>query len=469
MPNLVERHPRYQAIEPDWIQCRDTYQGERKVKSRRTKYLPATSGQIADGMAKPDDPGRKAYDAYLMRARFPGFMREAVQIAVGMMHSQPSKINLPEDLEDMRSAEGETMEQLLRFVNEEQLITGRIILLPDINEDGEFYLAAYSAERLLNWNVGEASGTQRKLTFAVLDESGVSFEQAEFSWRQTRSFRVLLMIEGVYHYGLFLDDQNFDITQMKPLSYKGRTLDFIPMVIINSCDLVSQPDDPPLMDLSNLCLTIYRGEADYRQNLFMQGQDTLVIKGATEDDGDGETRTGAGAVIHVPMGGDAEYIGVESDGLAEQREALENDRQRAGSMGAQSLDTVSRERESGASLHIRIASRTADLNQVATTAGAGLQEALRHCAVWAGLNPDDVSVEPNMEFGESRLTGQSMVEMQTARNLGFPISAQSLHELAYDKGLTKRTFEEEEAIARREANSPFAPIRENPNGNRDNV
>ena len=49
--------------------------------------------------------------------------------------------------------------------------------------------------------------------------------------------------------------------------------------IINSCDVVSDVDDPPLLDLGNACMTIYRSDADYRQNLFMQGQDTFVTIG----------------------------------------------------------------------------------------------------------------------------------------------------------------------------------------------
>jgi hypothetical protein len=45
--------------------------------------------------------------------------------------------------------------------------------------------------------------------------------------------------------------------------------------------------------------------------------------------------------------------------------------------------------------------------------------------------------------------------MQTARNLGFPISARSVHQIAVDRGLTKLTFEEEEKLAKEEKDSPF--------------
>lgn len=464
--NLSEKHPQYQLQLENWVLMRDAYRGERQVKSKGQLYLPATSGQIADGMNNSNQSGYKAYLAYLKRARFPNFVREAVQTAVGMMHSQPPKIQLPNELASIRSSKGETLPQLLRRINEEQLLTGRIGLLADIptrTSDPLPYIATYSAERLINWDDGTVEGlVPQVLNFVVLDESEYERNSLNFGWTLEEKYRVLALdtIEGnessgAYRFGVFdTSDPVLSAESLREASIRGRTLGNIPFIIINSCDLVSETDEPPLMDLGNLCMTIYRGEADYRQNLFMQGQDTLVIMGGTHDE-DESVRTGAGSRIDVPIGGDAKYIGVESDGLSEQREALENDRMRAGSMGAQSLDTVSRERESGTSLNIRIAARTADLNQIALTGAAGLEQLLKICAEWIGADPEEVSVEPNLEFGDTPLTGQSMVEMQTARNLGYPISARSLHQVAFDRGLTKMTFEEEMAKAREEENGPF--------------
>lgn len=435
---------------------RDAYKGERQVKSKGQLYIFPTSGQVADGMANPNEPGYKAYEAYVKRARFPNFVREAVQTAVGMMHSQPPKIQLPAELEKIRSSKGENLPQLLRRINEEQLLLGRIGLLADIptrSLDPLPYIATYAAERLINWDDGTVEGlVPQVLNFVMLDESEYERSRETFGWSMIEKYRMLSLEGGTYRFGIF--DADLSLDSLREASIRGNKLTKIPFIIINSCDLVSDPDEPPLMDLGNLCMTIYRGEADYRQNLFMQGQDTLVIVGGSHDEED-SVRTGAGSRIDVPIGGDAKYIGVESDGLSEQREALENDRGRAGSMGAQSLDTVSRERESGASLNIRIAARTADLNQIALTGAAGLEQLLKICAEWVGANPDEVKVEPNMEFGDHAITGQSMVEMQTSRNLGFPISAHSLHQFAFDRGLTKLTFDEEISKAKEEQSGPF--------------
>ena len=90
----------------------------------------------------------------------------------------------------------------------------------------------------------------------------------------------------------------------------------IPFVFINSKDLSTIPDKPPLDSLARLALAIYRAEADYRQNLFMQGQDTLVRIGSTfeQDDENKAVRMGAGARLDMPVNGDAMYIGVSGKG-----------------------------------------------------------------------------------------------------------------------------------------------------------
>tara|TARA_R100001086_G_scaffold247256_1_gene181044 strand:+ start:369 stop:1883 length:1515 start_codon:yes stop_codon:yes gene_type:complete len=466
---LASTHPLYTDHLPDWKQMRDTYKGERRVKSQSTTYLPATSGHIQDGYGgnNADAIGYQAYEAYKTRARYHNFVREAVQMAVGMMHNQPPRIELPEAMKNIRSSRNEKLEDFLRRINFEQLLTGRVGLMADLPlkpGDGpdQPILSLYGAERIINWDTGATELTFDELNLVVLDES-TNIRKENFMWDKETQFRVLVLgkadennPDGVYKQGLFTDT-GFDESSMITPSYKGRSLEKIPFVILNSIDITAEPDDPVLLDLSNLCLTMYRSDADYRQNLFMQGQDTFVTIGGAFDEDDA-VRTGAGARVDLPQGGDAKYVGVQSSGLAEQRQALDKLESRAGTMGAQTLDSTSRERESGDSMRQRVAARTADLNQIADAGAAALEEILRTCAVWMDEDPEEVKVTANKEFGEMPLTGQTMVEMATARTLGFPISAKSLHDLAMKRRITVRTFEEEmaEAIKEKEEEHPFA-------------
>ena len=93
------KHPLYSEFLADWEQLRDCYRGERIVKEAGTRYLPATSGMESDGMETTTSPGFKAYVAYRTRARYPDFVKEAVESMLGVMHNKPPQIELPAKME----------------------------------------------------------------------------------------------------------------------------------------------------------------------------------------------------------------------------------------------------------------------------------------------------------------------------------------------------------------------------------
>jgi hypothetical protein len=447
------KHPLYVEHYRDWIQLRDSYRGERQVKERGTVYLPPTSGMIADGMLDTTAPGFQAWNAYRTRSRFPGVLRDAVETMLGVMHSKPPVIELPERLEPMRDSatlRRESLVALLRRMNLEQLVMGRCGLLLDVvagRGTTTPYVSLYQAEHIINWDEGTVDATRPDtLNLVVLDETEAE-RQSDFSWETIEKYRVLVLgeleeneTEGVYRSGVFGDRQDFDESMLETPSIAGQALGEIPFVFVNTRDIVPTPDDAPLLDLSHLAMAIYRGEADYRQALFMQGQSTFVVVGGKVED---EIRLGAGAVVHVPQGGDAKFEGVSSAGLAEQRQALENDYRRAEQRANGLIDAVGRGSESGEALKVRVAARTASLHQVALTGAYALEQILRKAAIWAGADPDEVAVYPNLDFSSDMMRGQELVQLMSAKQLGAPLALQTVHEIAQARGLTDQTWEQE--------------------------
>lgn len=460
---LDSKHPLYSEFVEDWSVMSDTYRGERVVKAAGPKYLPPTSGMWADGYPTPNTVGAKAYEAYKTRAIFHAFVTEAVKTLVGIMHHKPATIELPRALEPMReraTVQGESLHMLLRKINEAQLVTGRYGLLLDLPATPTIdqvlpYIAAYPAATILNWDNGRREDpVVQNLNLVILDESEYE-RQRDFEWERIDKFRVLVLGDtkenegqgkGVYRTGVFRDkNANFSEESLTVPAFRGRTLNFVPFVFVNASDIVPRPDEPPLMGLAKLCLAIYRGEADYRQSLFMQGQDTLVVKGdRPNDDGTPKTyRTGANAVISLPQDGDAEFIGVSSEGLTEQREAIVADKKDAATLAGQLMDAAARGVESGDALQMRVSARTATLNEIALTGSFALQTSLRQAAEWIGADPAEVLVEPNLDFADERLEGKTLVEYVTAKMLGAPLSIESIHRLMQDRGLTEFDLEEE--------------------------
>jgi len=232
----------------------------------------------------------------------------------------------------------------------------------------------------------------------------------------------------------------------------GQTSFKLPFAFINSKDVSPCPDRPPLEGLANVCLAIYRGEADYRQSLFMQGQDTLVTIGKHGSDDD-IIRTGSGAHIDIGMGGDAKYIGVSSTGLSEQRLSLENDYRRAQEQAGKLND--SKQKESGEALGVRKESQTASLHTIAIAGAAGLQKVLRVLAEWYGDDPQLVKVTPNLMFSDRSIDGQTLVQITQAKTIGAPISDESIHDYLKEKGLTNKSYDEE--LSAIEEEGPAAP------------
>ena len=458
-------HPLYTSHVLDWELMDDAFHGERRVKNRGYKYLPATPGQIIDGL-QANQKGVKNYRAYKVRAQFPDFVSSAVEALLGVMHSKPATIELPDkmaELMEKATIKGESLQMLLRRINEHQLISGRLGLLADIEDGAQVgtmpYIAVYKAKDVINWDDTQKNIQERnRLNLVVLNES--RHERVNLEWQFKRRYRALLLGEleaddasEVYQMALLGEETNLNVKAADTIvpSIAGRTMTDIPFVMVNSRDIVAEPDDPPLLALANLSMTVYRGEADYRQALFMQGQDTLVVIGGPDDD---DIRAGAGAHISVPMGGDAKYIGTDSKGLKEMRESIQNDKKEASESGGKLLDTRQGTAESGEALKIRVGARTASLNQIAMTGAEGLQTILRHIAVWVGADPEQVIINANLDFADAGVEGRTLVDWMTAKTLGLPWSKESIHRKLQEKDFTEMEYEDEMAAIEAEAPEP---------------
>ncbi len=489
------KHPSYAGNLQRWLLMRHAYEGEDAVKAAGAVYLPPSPGHVADGWGKgADKPGQLAYEAYKARAVFPDYVTDAVERYVGMMHSKEATIELPSALEPLRdkaTLEGESLLALLRRINEQQLAPGRLGLLLDfptapVGTQPMPYIAMYYAEACLNWDSSADHEGVNALRMVVLDESGPQMDPATMEWVDKQRYRVLRLLSpqdlqpGASQQneeGNGTDGPSdvvinrTDATEVPPDSveyrvavvdgttppapsemvaplYRGQPLREVPFVFVNSRDILPEPDKPPLLGLGYVCMAIYRGEADYRHTLFMQGQDTLVTIGTVRQDGqqvnaDEPLRVGAGAHIGLDMDGDAKYIGIGADGIEGQREALRDDRKLAESKAGTMISPGAGKQESGDALTTRVAAQTASLTQIAKAGALALENMLKIAARWMGANPDEVVVTPNLEFETTLVTAQEITQLMAARTMGAPISLKSIHGVMVDRGLTGMEYEAE--------------------------
>lgn len=430
-PLLVRRWEQYEKL-------RDVREGPDAVKKRDAKYLPFPSGFKAQS-----DLGVSMYAAYKQRAQFPDLFAPTVLGMVGIIHRIEAKIEGMDegsplyDLWEKATVDGMPLEVLHRRVTEEILTTGRVGLMADMSSDGGElpFIALYEAEKIVNWS--------DESDFFVLQEEYRI--RTGYQWKEAKQYRVLRFDKDTGVYTVFVrkpDEVDADVDVYEPSGRGNKKFDHLPVVIAGPRDLSLDPDDPPLMGVANSCIAIYCLDADYRHQLFMSGQETLVFIGL--DVAEVPQYVGSGLAIAMPENSDAKYVGPSGVGITAHKEAISDEREVAAAAGARIFDTQERGAESGDALRIRARASTATLTSVALSSAAALERILRDCAVFVGQDPEDIVVTPNLDFLDSDMTPADATSLVGTWQNGA-LSYETVYENLQRGGIAsqERTAEEE--------------------------
>lgn len=442
--NVKSQHPDYITNAPLWTLMRHTVDGEESVKGQNELYLPIPSGFKQNPLTTD-----AAYHAYKTRAQFPDIVSATIRGMIGVIHRRPAQIRLPSQLNHLvekASLDGMPLDSLHRRITREVLINGRYGINVDIDKTGKPYLAGYTAESITNW--GERS-EDKELRFVVLDESGYKFHEDTFDWELDNKWRVLKM-EGENHaVEIHEEGVNLPVTVTNPNRFGGKKLPFIPFVFIDTNDLTPEPDEVPLIGLGRTSLAIYRLDADYRHQLYMTGQEMWIYIGIRPEDA--PDMVGSGAAVTLPIGGDAKVVGPQGRGIEAHRLAIAEDFDRAVLAGAKLFADQMTQPESGHAIRLRTENQTATLTSISKNTAAGLERALRYAAIWVGANPEEVVVEPNLEFSDVRLNPQDVQQLVAAWQ-AEAFSKLTLHENLKRGGIVpvERTLDQEQELINKE-------------------
>jgi hypothetical protein len=424
--DITTKHPEYLEMVEPWQTVRDTMKGEHNIKSKGETYLPMTSGQDA----LPAADGYARYDAYKSKARFFDLAAPAVRGLVGIAHDKPAYVEVPPRMEyiiEDATASGDTLDDLARKVTRESLQTGRTPLLVDAPTDGGLpYISLYAAESLINWKQDDMG-----YYLAVLMEPRQVADD-EFSHEMANSYRVLRYDEFGYTVQVFVETNGELVLE----SEYAIELDAMPLSVAGAINTNASPDEPPILPISRSAVSAYQISADYKQSLYMTTQPTPCTRGLGDDK---PTTIGADTVWHLPEGGDAFYMEVSGNGIALNKQAIDDELLRAeyhGSKLLQQGDQV----HSAEALKLRMLSQYATLQSVVMSGGEAIEQALRSIAVWLKLNPDDVIYQPNTDFVSTVELNQMSVINQAV--MAGTLPREILFEAARKAGYTKKTDEE---------------------------
>jgi hypothetical protein len=452
--NISTKHPLYDDFIVSWRTMRDAISGEDDIKLAGETYLPMKSGIKA---ISDVDTRTAAYNSYRLRAEFPEIVSPTIRGSVGLAHDQPASITLPPALEYLReraSTDGLTLDGLHKRITTELLSVGRHGLLPTVRDGGKFRIASYNAEAIINWDENDD-----KLNYLVLDESGLERDATSNSWVEREKYLELSMEDGRWvsrRWGF--SGQVASSEELKPgTDSRGKTLDHIPFVFIDTQDLTAEPDDVPLYGLAKIALRIYRLDADYMQALHMTAEPTPYVTGFENpekaiEDGLVPTTIGASKIWILPKDATADFLEFSGPGLEAQSKAIAAALERGVMFGAQVLSEQGQAAESGYSRSLRLHGQYATLRGVAMSSAAGLERCLREIAIWSGVNPDEVKVDPWLDWTDHTLDAQQLTAL-VASWQGGAYSKQSLFYNLQRGDLipSDRTFEEEEQLISDEA------------------
>lgn len=428
------KHPDYtRAREDEWKLCRHAYQGEGEIKRWGEIYLPRPSGYSTEGGYS--DAGDKAYNAYKSRAQFPEMFATSVGAMTGIIHDEVISVELPSALEYLREdadGQGTPLDEFHREITREILLTGRYGILTDAPETGgDPFLVGYEARRLINWDQG----------FYVIDESGD--ERTGFAWQNVERYRVLELIEGRYTVTIH---RNGIQEPLQPSAQGGAAINFLPFVIANAVRVGHDIYTPPLIGVARHALAMYQLSADYRLQLYMSGQETLVAI-----NGDAPSAVGAGVVHEMhgtaEMTPDLKYVSPSCSGIDAHLEAIELNQKGAVQSGARLFEQGKHEQESGNARAMRMRSETANLKTVAMSSCSALEMALRYAAQIKGLDGSDVIVTPPVELLASEMDAASVKalwDIASAGGMSYATFYENLVRGGY--GNSDRTADEEYAL-----------------------
>lgn len=380
----------------EWQLMRDCMDGENAIKGRGEVYLPMPSG-----FAGQDDGGVAMYNAYKGRAQFPELLAPSVGAMVGIIHGRELKIEMPGEMDFLwENADGDNLplEAFHRRITRELLVIGGYCILTDAPTDGgDPYLVGLRRDKLINWDTD----------FWVLDET--SNIRKGFIWEQLERYRVL-QIDGGFFAAQIYSGETLQEEDIEVYGRGGNKLPRIPFAVANAMDLSPTIEAPPLIGVANAAKAIYQLSADYRHQLYMSGQETLVAI-----DGEAPDMVGAGAVHQMNSGAnnqaDLKYVSPSCIGIDAHKIAMADNREAAVMAGARLFEQTAQGAESGEAKRLRYASETATLVSIAQSSSMLLERALKNAAMIMGLPEDNITVEAPTDLMDRTMSPQDFAAL----------------------------------------------------------
>lgn len=424
-------HPEYDYIKSTWQKMRDCVKGQKAIHDKGPAYLP-----------KLDQQTPAQYDAYKSRALFLNATAKTIDTLRGLVFRKEPTIVVPQQLEDwkdditasgtsVKTAASQTFTELetvgrVGWLVDFPTVEGREMTRAEMQSTGARPFAKmYAAESIINWRTDTINGKDQ-LVLVVLKELVLDAAD-EFDTSTYRpQYRVLDLVDGRYRVRVFqdVDERSATPEEIYP-QVNGKSLDYIPFVMLNEDGISWETKVPPLSGLADINLSHYKAYADYRHGLHYVGLPTPVISGV---DDDGKPLTiGPSAVLTIPTEAKAYYLEFEGSGIGSLKDELESLKNDMAAFGARLLRTEKRAVEAAETAAINRAGETSTVASWAAVVDQGLTKVLEIMAEWAGVS-GEIRVDLNKDYMPMMMDAQTLTATMNAVVNGY-LSKEEFFEL----------------------------------------
>jgi len=417
-------HPSYNNWAHKAVKTRTVIAGEEEVKSAGEMFLPHLNGL-----------SRAEYEDYKDRAQFYNASRRTLSALVGSVFRRGATFTRPTELDDVINdidLDGTTANHFTKQILREVLTVGRHGILVDYDETTKRpYCSHYIGETIINHRMGMHNGILQ-LDMVVLAESKETIDpQDEFETSYQTCYRVLRLQEGVYTQQIYyVDGRTTTAGEITIPTIQGRTLEYIPFVVINTTSLGCDYEDSPLLDLVNMNINHYKFSADIGHSLHFTALPTPYATGVDNYGGESKEATplriGSTNMLMLPQGSTVGMLEFSGAGVNSLRQYLNDCEGKMGKLGARLLEKPSAQPETAETTSIRQAAEGSALITVVESVDAGITMALKYCADYMNIDIDSVDAELNRDFIDAKMNSKSLIELIQAYQTGG-ISEESLY------------------------------------------
>ena len=384
-------HEEYAAMADRWARCRDTAEGLDGVRRKKGQYLPMLSEQ--------SDP---EYRAYLLRADYYPAMGRSIQGHSGSVWRKDPKVVVPEAAEewlDDITLTGVDLSGLMLEAYRELLAVGRYgiyVEMPPKGEDGQTkgrpFIVLVPAENIISWRTESRNG-RRVLNRVILKEIKEEEDPEDpFVLKRIDQYRVLQMDDMSYTQAVYRKaDGSEDFTLFEgPTSpdKRGKEFDFIPFWFGNATNITPGVEKPPLMEVADLTLSMFRNSADLENGFHFVGSPTPWVAGFPQST---VLKIGSNQAWVTDKSdakaGMLEFTGQGLNGLSEHIMTKKRD---CAQFGSKLLEEQKKGSETAETVRLRHAGETASLISMVETVDKTFTEALNFALMWAGISGEAI-------------------------------------------------------------------------------